>query len=164
MARPLVRVRDLSVRYRSRDGAAYALDRLSFDIDRGRVLALVGESGAGKTTAGMAMLNLLPDEAETLAGEIAFDGHDLLAMRESEMRAIRGRHITMIFQDPIAGLNSVLSVGEQVAEVLTTHLDQGKRAARAAAVEILAQVGLPDPDASPAPIPSISPAACASAS
>lgn len=124
---------------------AYAVDQVSLEIERGQVLALVGESGAGKTTVGMAMLKLLPDEADVLAGEIQFDGHDLLTMKESELRAIRGRQITMIFQDPIAGLNPVLNIGDQVAEVMTTHLGVSKNAAKAQAIEILAQVGLPDP-------------------
>ena len=123
----------------------YAVDQVSLEIERGQVLALVGESGAGKTTVGMAMLKLLPDEADVLAGEIQFDGHDLLTMKESELRRVRGRQITMIFQDPIAGLNPVLNVGDQVAEVMTTHLGVGKKAAKAQSVEILAQVGLPDP-------------------
>ena len=124
---------------------AYAVDQVSLDIERGQVLALVGESGSGKTTVGMAMLKLLPEEADVLAGEIQFDGHDLLTMPESELRTVRGRQITMIFQDPIAGLNPVLSVGEQVAEVMTTHMGASKKDAKAQAIEILAQVGLADP-------------------
>ncbi len=145
MATPLVRVRGLSVRYRARDATAHAVDGVSFDVERGRVFALVGESGAGKSTVGAAIPRLLPDEARVLSGEIVFDGADLLAMREGELRAIRGRRVSMIFQDPVAGLNPVLPVGEQVAEALTAHLGRKKRAARAEAVAILARAGLPDP-------------------
>ena len=98
-----------------------------------------------RTTVGMAMLKLLPDEADVLAGRDpvrrARPPHD----EESELRTVRGRQITMIFQDPIAGLNPVLNVGDQVAEVMTTHMGLGKNAAKARSVEILAQVGLPDP-------------------
>ena len=145
MATPLVRVRGLSVRYRTRDAVSHAADAVSLDIERGRVFALVGESGAGKSTVGAAIPRLLPAEADVLAGEIAFDGVDLLAMREPELRALRGRRVAMIFQDPVAGLNPVLPVGDQVAEVLTAHLGRGKREARAQAVDILARAGLPDP-------------------
>lgn len=145
MATPLVRVRGLSVRYRTRDAVSHAADGVSLDIERGRVFALVGESGAGKSTVGAAIPRLLPAGADVLAGEIAFDGMDLLAMREPELRALRGRRVAMIFQDPVAGLNPVLPVGDQVAEVLTAHLGRGKREARAQAVDVLARAGLPDP-------------------
>lgn len=145
MATPLVRVRGLSVRYRTRDAVSHAADGVSLDIERGRVFALVGESGAGKSTVGAAIPRLLPAEADVLAGEIAFDGVDLLAMREPELRALRGRRVAMIFQDPVAGLNPVLPVGDQVAELLTAHLGRGKREARAQAVDVLARAGLPDP-------------------
>lgn len=145
MATPLVCVRGLSVRYRTRDAVSHAADGVSLDIERGRVFALVGESGAGKSTVGAAIPRLLPAGADVLAGEIAFDGVDLLAMREPQLRALRGRRVAMIFQDPVAGLNPVLPVGDQVAEVLTAHLGRGKREARAQAVDVLARAGLPDP-------------------
>lgn len=145
MAQTLVSIRDLSVRYRSRDGAAYALDQVSFDIERGSVFALVGESGSGKTTIGMSVLNLLPDEADILGGEVYFGPDNMLTLDERSLRHIRGRRVTMIFQDPVAGLNPVINVGDQVGEVLTTHLGMGKRESKDAAVDILAGVGLADP-------------------
>ena len=145
MVQTLVSIRDLSVRYRSRDDVAYAVDRVSLDIEQGSVYALVGESGSGKTTIGMSMINLLPDEADILGGEVWFGDRDVLTMDERSLREIRGRRVTMIFQDPVAGLNPVLPVGDQVAEVLTTHLDFTKKGARDAAVDILGRVGLPDP-------------------
>ena len=145
MAQTLVSIRDLSVRYRSRDEAAYALDHVSFDIERGSVFALVGESGSGKTTIGMSVLNLLPDEADILGGEVYFGPDNMLTLDERSLRDIRGRRVTMIFQDPVAGLNPVINVGDQVGEVLTTHMGLGKREAKDAAVDILARVGLADP-------------------
>ncbi len=145
MAQTLVSIRDLSVRYRSRDEAAYALDQVSFDVERGSVFALVGESGSGKTTIGMSVLNLLPDEADILGGEVYFGPDNMLTLDERSLRHIRGRRVTMIFQDPVAGLNPVINVGDQVGEVLTTHLGMGKREAKDAAVDILAGVGLADP-------------------
>ena len=145
MAQTLVSIRDLSVRYRSRDEAAYALDQVSFDIERGQVFALVGESGSGKTTIGMSIINLLPDEGDILGGEVWFGDQNVLTLDERSLREIRGRRVTMIFQDPVAGLNPVISVGDQVGEMLTNHLNWRKKEAREAAIEILAGVGLADP-------------------
>ena len=146
MAETLVSIRDLSVRYRSRDDMAYAVDQVSLDIERGSVYALVGESGSGKTTIGMSILNLLPDEADILGGEVYFGPDDMLTLDERSLRHTRGRRITMIFQDPVAGLNPVINVGDQVGEVLTTHLAMDKKEARSASVDILRQVGLADPE------------------
>ena len=146
MAQTLVSIRDLSVRYRSRDDMAYAVDQVSLDIERGSVYALVGESGSGKTTIGMSILNLLPDEADILGGEVYFGPDDMLRLDERSLRHTRGRRITMIFQDPVAGLNPVINIGDQVGEVLTTHLAMDKREARSASVDILRQVGLADPE------------------
>ena len=146
MAETLVSIRDLSVRYRSRDDMAYAVDQVSLDIERGSVYALVGESGSGKTTIGMSVLNLLPDEADILGGEVYFGPDDMLTLDERSLRHTRGRRITMIFQDPVAGLNPVINVGDQVGEVLTTHLGMDKREARSASIDILRQVGLADPE------------------
>ena len=145
MVQLLASIRDLSVRYRTRDDMSYAVDQVSLDIQRGSVYALVGESGSGKTTVGMSLMNLLPDEADILGGEVWFGDKNVLTLNDNELREIRGRRATMIFQDPVAGLNPVIEIGDQVAEVLTTHLDMDKRAGKIAALEILTQVGLPDP-------------------
>ncbi len=141
-------VRNLTVRYRGRDADAtvHAIDQVSFSLERGKVLALVGESGAGKTTAGMSILRLLPQEGEILSGEVYFEGSDLLRMPEHDLRDLRGRRIAMIFQDPVAGLNPVISVGDQVAEMLTSHMPISKKDAKREALKILAGVGLADPD------------------
>jgi oligopeptide/dipeptide ABC transporter ATP-binding protein len=143
---PILDVRDLTVRYRGRDGNVHALDEVSFSVERGKVLALVGESGAGKTTAGMSILRLLPQEAEILSGEVGFDGQNLLALPEHDLRALRGRRIAMIFQDPIAGLNPVISIGDQVAEMLTSHIAISKKDAKKEALKILGEMGLADPE------------------
>ncbi len=145
MTEPVLRVDDLSIRYKTRENTIHATDGVSFDLHRGQVLALVGESGCGKTTAAMAVLRLLPQEAEVTGGRVMFDGHDLLAMDDRVLRTIRGRRIATIFQDPIAGLNPVISVGDQVAETLQGHLGLPKKEARKHAVEILSSVGLSDP-------------------
>ena len=146
MTNPILSVHDLSVRYRTKESTVYAAEDVSFDLEPGKVLALVGESGAGKTTAGMSILRLLPQEADVLSGQVLFDGEDLLAMDEKHLRTIRGRRIAMIFQDPVAGLNPVLSIGSQVAEMLTSHMPLKKKEAKKQALEILYNVGLSDPE------------------
>ena len=146
MNEPIVSVRDLTVRYRTRESAIYATEDVSFDLRRGEILTLVGESGSGKSTAGMSVLRLLPGEADVLSGSVMFDGRDLLSLDEKELRLIRGRRIAMIFQDPVAGLNPVIDVGSQVAEMLTSHLDITKKEAKKRAVDILREVGLSDPE------------------
>ncbi len=145
MNQPVISVRNITVRYRTKDSVLYAVDGASFDLERGKVLALVGESGSGKSTAGMSILRLLPGTAEIVAGHVEFEGRDLLSMSESELRSIRGRRISMIFQDPIAGLNPVVSIGDQVAEMLTNHERLNKKEAKRQAIEILSSVGLADP-------------------
>ena len=145
MNEPTIRVRGLTVRYRTLDSVTYATDNVSFDLHRGQILTLVGESGCGKTTAGMSVLRLLPGEADVVSGEVWYGGRDLMAMNDRELRPIRGRHIAMIFQDAVAGLNPVIDVGSQVAEMLTSHLDISKKEARTRAIDVLHDVGLSDP-------------------
>jgi oligopeptide/dipeptide ABC transporter ATP-binding protein len=146
MRETVLSVRDLSVQYRGKDATVYAVDRVSFDLERGKVLALVGESGSGKTTAGLSLLRLLPPQAQYASGTVLFDGHDLVTLDDRVLRSIRGRRIAMIFQDPVAGLNPVLAVGDQVAEILTSHLAVSKKQAKAQALDILRSVGLADPE------------------
>jgi oligopeptide/dipeptide ABC transporter ATP-binding protein len=143
---PIVSVRDLTIRYRTRESALYATEGVSFDLRAGEILTLVGESGSGKSTAGMSILRLLPGEADVLSGTVMFEGRDLLSLDERQLRPVRGRRIAMIFQDPVAGLNPVIDVGSQVAEMLTSHLDINKKDAKKRAVEILRDVGLSDPE------------------
>ena len=146
MTETILTVRDLSVRYRSKEDVVQAVDGVSFDLRRGEVLALIGESGAGKSTVAMSVLRLLAPGAELLGGEVRFGGTNLLAMDEKELRRLRGRRIAMIFQDPVAGLNPVITIGSQVQEMLTSHLEISKKEAKKQAVEILYGVGLSDPE------------------
>lgn len=146
MNEPIISVKDLTVRYRTRESTAYATDQVSFDLHRGQILTLVGESGSGKTTAGMSVLRLLPSSAEVVSGSVWFEGQDLMVMNDQQLRPIRGRRIAMIFQDPVAGLNPVLDIGSQVAEMLTSHLSLSKKEARSRAVDVLRDVGLSDPE------------------
>ena len=145
MNEPIISVRDLTVRYRTRENVTLATDGVSFDLHRGQILTLVGESGCGKSTAGMSVLRLLPGEAEVVSGEVWFEGTNLLGMNDKDLRPVRGRRIAMIFQDPVAGLNPVLDIGSQVAEMLTSHLSINKKEARSRAIDILRDVGLSDP-------------------
>jgi len=146
MNETIVSVRNLSVRYRTKEVTTYAVDRVSFDLARGKVLALVGESGSGKSTVAMALLRILPSQAAITGGSVLFDGRELMEMSDRDLRGIRGRRMAMIFQDPIAGLNPVISIGDQVAETLTSHLRMSKKEAKARALHILREVGLPDPE------------------
>lgn len=146
MADAVLEVRDLSVQYNGKDSTVYALEHASFTLERGKVLALVGESGSGKSTAALSLMRLLPGEAEITSGSIEFEGNDLVQADDRYMRTLRGRRIGMIFQDPVAGLNPVLPVGDQVAEIVTSHTQMKKKEAKKEALRILASVGLADPE------------------
>ncbi len=146
MADAVLEVRDLSVRYSSKDATVYALENASFTLERGKVLALVGESGSGKSTAALSLMRLLPQEAEITSGSITFDGQDLVKADDRYLRTLRGRRIGMIFQDPVAGLNPVLPIGDQVAEIVTSHTQLKKKDAKREALRILSTVGLADPE------------------
>ena len=146
MDEPIISVRDLTVRYRTREQVFFATEDVSFDLNRGEILTIVGESGSGKTTAAMSVLRLLPGQAEVLSGSVHYRGRDLLSVADHDLRPIRGRQIAMIFQDPVAGLNPVINIGSQVAEMLTSHLDINKKEAKRRAIGILHDVGLSDPE------------------
>ncbi|MDP3768638.1 MAG: ABC transporter ATP-binding protein, partial [Dehalococcoidia bacterium] len=142
----ILEVRDLSAHYVRRGKRVKAVDGVSFSLPRGGVLALVGESGCGKTTTALAMLGLLPDQGEVAGGEVRFAGRNLLALGRDELRRVRGRQISMIFEDPASGLNPVLSVGDQVEEMITAHSDVSKKEARRLVFESLRRVGLAQPE------------------
>ena len=141
----LLRIEDLHAHFFTPEGVAKAVNGVSFTLGQGQTLAITGESGAGKTSVGLAILNLLPYPGRIVGGRIYFRERELTSLPKEEMRRVRGREIAMIFQDPISGLNPVLPVGTQVEEIISAHLDVPKKEARARSLEILAQVGLPDP-------------------
>ncbi|MBH99094.1 MAG: dipeptide/oligopeptide/nickel ABC transporter ATP-binding protein [Acidimicrobiaceae bacterium] len=141
---PLLSVRDLGVTFRTDDGPVRAVDGVSFDLAEGRTLGIVGESGSGKSVTAKAIMNLLPSYAE-VAGTITFAGRDVQALAAARERHFWGVELTMVFQDPMTSLNPVKRIGEQIAECLRVHLGRSHRAASAGALELLEQVGIPDP-------------------
>lgn len=143
---PLLDVRDLSICYRDGERIVQAVDHLSFTLDAGETLALVGESGSGKTTTALGVMGLIRPPGRVVRGQALLEGRDLLSMDGEELRRLRGRVISMIFQDPLAGLNPVLTVGQQVAEAVEIHLRVSKREARRMTHEALGGLGLPDPE------------------
>ncbi len=140
----LLRVRGLRTRFLTDHGAVHAVNGVSFSVRRGETLALVGESGCGKTAAMLSVLRLLPaGRARVRADEVSFRGRDLLSLDDEGMRRVRGAEIAMIFQDSRASLNPVLTIGRQIAESLRVHRGLGRREARERAVELLDSVGIP---------------------
>ena len=142
---PLLSVRDLTVAFDTRRGAFEAVSGVSFDVRPGRTLGVVGESGSGKSVTAMALMRLLPDSARVTAGQVRFGARDLGPLSDREMQSIRGRGIAMVFQDPMASLNPILTIGWQVMEPLMLQLGLGRRAARARAQELLSLVRIPSP-------------------
>jgi oligopeptide/dipeptide ABC transporter ATP-binding protein len=142
---PLLSVRDLSVTFQSGTGVLQAVDAVSFDVYPGETLALVGESGSGKSVTAMSILRLLDGQrGQVRAGRILFEGRDLVAASEAEVRALRGNRIAMVFQDPMSSLNPVFTVGTQIAEPLILHRGLGAERARAEALALLELVNVPD--------------------
>jgi len=142
----LLSVRDLAVDFIvGKEAPRVAVRGISFDVPPNRTVALVGESGSGKSVSALAILRLLPDNAR-ICGSIRFEGRELTSLAKAQIRALRGGAISMVFQEPMSSLNPVFTVGEQIAEVLRVHERVGRRAARARAIELLAEVGLPEPE------------------
>ena len=142
----LLQVIDLTVLLETRGGRVPVVRDVSFRIERGKTYALVGESGCGKSVTALALLRLLDPPLEVSAGAILLDGQNLLELRPAGLRAIRGRKIAMIFQEPMTALNPVLTVGDQVDEVLRLHLGMTRKQARTRSVELFREVGIPDPE------------------
>jgi peptide/nickel transport system ATP-binding protein len=140
----LLEVRNLSVRFRTRDGVVQAVSDLSFTVRRGQTLGVVGESGSGKSVTSLAIMGLLNRAYTEIEGEILFEGTDLLKLSPSELRQIRGKDIAMIFQDPFACLHPMYRVGKQVAEAVRAHGDFSRAQAWERAVELLDAVGIPN--------------------
>ena len=140
----LLEIKNLTVAFDTSTGAFKAVDGIDISVDAGEVLAIVGESGSGKSVGMLAVMGLLPKTATVAADKMVFDGRDLLKMSDKERRAIIGREISMIFQEPIASLNPCFTVGFQLEEVLRFHLGMGKAQRRARAIELLELVGIRD--------------------
>ncbi|MFI6683166.1 ABC transporter ATP-binding protein [Streptomyces sp. NPDC050485] len=140
---PLLSVRDLSVTFPTGRGPVRAVDALSFDVHRGRTLGIVGESGSGKSVTSMAVLGL--HTGAEVTGSIALDGQELVGLPERELNRLRGRRMAMIFQDPLSSLHPYYTVGEQIAEHHRVHFNSRRAEARRRAVEMLAEVGIPEP-------------------
>jgi oligopeptide transport system ATP-binding protein len=137
-------VSGLTVRFASQGRIVHAVEDVSFTVGRGETLGIVGESGSGKSVTALALMRLVPQPpGRIVAGSVRFEGRDILAMDDAQLRALRGREIAMIFQDPMTSLNPVLTVGRQITEVLETHLAMEPREARLRAVELLTLVGIP---------------------
>ncbi len=142
----LLEIKDLYVHFHTLRGTVKALDGVNLDVGRGEVLGLVGETGSGKTVTGLSIIRLLEPNAEIKGGEIFFEGRDLLKLPMSEILKIRGRDISMIFQEPKAALNPVMQAGDQVAEAFLVHEELTKDEARKRVLEMFRRVGLPDPE------------------
>jgi oligopeptide/dipeptide ABC transporter ATP-binding protein len=143
--RPLLEVRGLRTSFYTRDGAVRAVDGIDFHVDRGEIMGLVGESGCGKSVTSLSIMRLIAKPGLIEAGEVIFDGKDLLKIPSEEMRKIRGDRISMVFQQPTSSLNPVWTVGDQITEVLRIHRNMKGKAAQGRAMELLRLVGIPDP-------------------
>ncbi len=145
MTEPLLSVRDLKVHFNTDDGRVKAVDGVSYDIAPGRTLGIVGESGSGKSVSSLTVMGLTRSNMSDISGEIHFGGRDLLTLSESEMRALRGEEIAMIFQDPLSSLHPFYRIGDQLVEAVQAHHKVSKAAALDKAVELLRLVGIPEP-------------------
>ncbi|HXQ69451.1 MAG TPA: ABC transporter ATP-binding protein [Pyrinomonadaceae bacterium] len=141
----LLEVNDLRTHFPTRAGLVRAVEGVSFYLDRGELLGLVGESGCGKSMTALSVMRLVAPPGKIVSGEILFDGKDLLKLSDSEMRQMRGDDIAMIFQDPMTSLNPVYTVGEQIAEALRLHRKMSRKEARQATIEAMREVAIPDP-------------------
>ena len=146
MTTPLLQVQDLKTNFFMRDGVVRAVDGVSFSIAAGETLAIVGESGCGKSVTSLSILRLIVSPGRIVGGKVLFEGRDLLALSEDEMRAIRGDAISMIFQEPMTSLNPALTIGWQIAESLMLHRGLSQNDALSKAVEMLRKVRMPEPE------------------
>ena len=143
---PLLEIRNLSVSFATAAGPFKAVDSIDLDVDAGDVVAIVGESGSGKSVAMLAVMGLLPNTATVTADRLAFAGQDLIQISSRRRRDVIGKDMAMIFQEPIASLNPCFTVGFQIGEALKTHLSMDRKARRQRTVELLSEVGIPEPE------------------
>ncbi len=142
----ILEVNDLRTRFHIAEGTVYAVNGVSFHLNYGETIAVVGESGCGKSVTMMSIMRLIPiPPGEIASGQVLYDGHDLLKISEAEMEHLRGKDIAMIFQDPMTALNPVLTIGRQLAEPLRIHMGLDKEKIRERSIELLEQVGIADP-------------------
>ena len=147
MTEPLLSVKDLSVAFGVGSREVLAVDRVSFDIGKGETVALVGESGSGKSVTALSVMKLLPyPSAHHPSGTVHFQGRELLSMPENEIRRVRGNDITIIFQEPMTSLNPLHTIEKQITEILELHRGITGPAARRRVIELLSQVGIPEPE------------------
>jgi len=140
---PLLSVKDLKTYFYTEEGVVKAVDGVTYDVQEGETLALVGESGCGKSVSAMSILRLIPfPPGRIVDGEVLFDGEDILKMDDTEIRRVRGNRISMVFQEPMTSLNPVLTIGKQLTEAIELHLKLDKEAANARAVQLLEMVGV----------------------
>jgi oligopeptide/dipeptide ABC transporter ATP-binding protein len=144
--RPLLEVKGLRTSFFTRDGVVRAVDGIDFSVDRGEIMGLVGESGCGKSVTSLSIMRLVAKPGRVEAGEVLFDGRDLLKLSDDQMRRLRGDRISMIFQQPTSSLNPVWDVGRQIEEVLRIHRGMKGKAAHDRAAQLLKMVGIPDPE------------------
>jgi len=141
----LLSVNRLKTHFTTPDGVIRAVDDVSFKVDKGKVMGLVGESGCGKSMTALSLMRLVPPPGRIVSGEMFFDGHDLLKLNSEEIRKLRGNRMAMVFQDPMTSLNPVFSVGNQIAEILRVHKGLKRSEALDKAQFLLQRVGIPDP-------------------
>jgi oligopeptide/dipeptide ABC transporter ATP-binding protein len=146
VAERLIEVNDLKVHFATEDGLVHAVDGVNFTLDRGEVLGIVGESGSGKSVTSMTLLGLTRDKNTRFEGEVLYKGRDVLSMNEEELQQVRGNEMAMIFQDPMTSLNPVYTIGDQICEAIQVHESVDKQAATRRSVELLRQVGIPNPE------------------
>src|SRR5438874_60594 len=144
-AEALLEVKDLRTSFRTADGLVHAVDNVSFNVRKGEAVALVGESGCGKSVTAMSIMRLVAPPGKITAGEVRFKGRNLAELSERDMRHVRGNDIAMVFQEPMTSLNPVFRIGDQVAEAIRVHQDVSKKQARQRAGEMLELVSIPDP-------------------
>jgi oligopeptide transport system ATP-binding protein len=141
---PLLEVRDLKTHFSTREGVVQAVDGVSFEVEKGKTLGIVGESGCGKSVTALSIIGLIPKPpAKIVGGEVLFEGKDLTKLDDKQLQNVRGRQVAMIFQDPMTSLNPTLKIGTQITETIDRHFDVSKDEARKRAVELLEEVRIP---------------------
>ena len=142
----LLEIKNLEVQFNTKESSVTAVDNINLSIPKNSIVGIVGESGSGKSTTGLSILNLIPEPGIIKRGSIYFNSENLLEMEESQLRKIRGKDISMIFQDPRASLNPSITIGTQLFEILETHSGIAKKEAKTEIIPLLSSVGLPDPE------------------